>query len=179
METTPAGDGYRLLPCGQGATQAGDAGPASGTRRRRQGRHRPSDEGHRHLGAGCRLRQTAGAGGRGRKRPGAGLFTPVLLKGLRGGAVIIDRDGYINMEELTSYARREVPRFSQQRCSTSSSRYSNSAGTISPSAGRGTMKIIAAILEPAVITKILADLGLPTRAPPRAPARSFNLFEMA
>ncbi len=43
----------------------------------------------------------------------------------------------------------------------------------------GTMKIIAAILEPAVITKILAHLGLPTRAPPRAPARSFNLFEMA
>ena len=43
----------------------------------------------------------------------------------------------------------------------------------------GTMKIIAAILEPAVITKILAHLGLPTRAPPRAPARSFNRFEMA
>ncbi len=43
----------------------------------------------------------------------------------------------------------------------------------------GTMKIIAAILEPAVITKILAHLGLPTRAPPRAPARSFNLYETA
>ncbi len=42
----------------------------------------------------------------------------------------------------------------------------------------GTMKIIAAILEPAVITKILDHLGLPTRAPPRAPARPFNLFEM-
>ena len=43
----------------------------------------------------------------------------------------------------------------------------------------GTMKIIAAILEPAVITKILAHLGLPTRAPPRAPTRSFNLYETA
>ena len=43
----------------------------------------------------------------------------------------------------------------------------------------GTMKIIAAILEPAVITQILAHLGLPTRAPPRTPARPFNLFEMA
>ncbi len=43
----------------------------------------------------------------------------------------------------------------------------------------GNMKIIAAILEPAVITKILAHLGLHTRAPPRAPARSFNLFETA
>ena len=41
------------------------------------------------------------------------------------------------------------------------------------------MKIVAAILESEVITKILAHLGLPTRAPPRAPARSFNLFEMA
>ena len=43
----------------------------------------------------------------------------------------------------------------------------------------GTMKIIAAIEEPAVITKILAHLGLPTRAPPRAPARSFNLYDTA
>ena len=43
----------------------------------------------------------------------------------------------------------------------------------------GTMKIIAAIEEPAVITKILAHLGLPTRAPPRAPVRSFNFFDTA
>jgi hypothetical protein len=43
----------------------------------------------------------------------------------------------------------------------------------------GTMKIIAAIEEPAVIAKILAHLGLPTRAPPRAPARSFNFFDTA
>ena len=40
----------------------------------------------------------------------------------------------------------------------------------------GTLKIIAAIEEPSVITKILAHLGLPTRAPPRSPARSFDLF---
>ena len=43
----------------------------------------------------------------------------------------------------------------------------------------GTLKIIAAIVDPSVIAKILAHLGLPTRAPPRAPARSFDLFEMA
>ncbi len=43
----------------------------------------------------------------------------------------------------------------------------------------GTLKIIAAIEEPTVIAKILAHLGLPTRAPPRAPARSFVFFEMA
>ena len=43
----------------------------------------------------------------------------------------------------------------------------------------GTMKIIAAIEDPSVIAKILAHLGLPTRAPPRAPARSFAFFEMA
>ncbi len=43
----------------------------------------------------------------------------------------------------------------------------------------GTLKIIAAILDPSVIAKILAHLGLPTRAPPRAPARSFDLFETA
>ena len=42
----------------------------------------------------------------------------------------------------------------------------------------GTMKIIAAIEDPTVIAKILAHLGLPTRAPPRSPARSFDLFEM-
>ncbi len=43
----------------------------------------------------------------------------------------------------------------------------------------GTLKIIAAIEEPAVIAKILAHLGLPTRAPPRSPAQSFDLFETA
>jgi hypothetical protein len=32
----------------------------------------------------------------------------------------------------------------------------------------GTLKIIAAIEDPAVITKILTHLGLPIRAPPRA-----------
>jgi hypothetical protein len=31
----------------------------------------------------------------------------------------------------------------------------------------GNLKIIAAIEEPAVIAKMLAPLGLPTRAPPR------------
>ena len=41
------------------------------------------------------------------------------------------------------------------------------------------LKIIAAIEEPGVIAKILAHLGLPTRAPPRAPARSFDLLETA
>ena len=45
--------------------------------------------------------------------------------------------------------------------------------------GGGTMKIIAAIEDPAVIAKILAHLGLPTRAPPRAPARAFAFFETA
>ena len=43
----------------------------------------------------------------------------------------------------------------------------------------GTMKIIAAIEQPAVITKILDHLGLPTSAPPRAPTRAFDFFETA
>ena len=43
----------------------------------------------------------------------------------------------------------------------------------------GKLKIIAAIEEPRVIAKILAHLGLPTRAPPRSPARSFDLLETA
>ncbi len=43
----------------------------------------------------------------------------------------------------------------------------------------GTLKIIAVIEGPAVIAKLLAHLGLPTRAPPRSPARSFELIEMA
>ncbi len=43
----------------------------------------------------------------------------------------------------------------------------------------GKLKIIAAIEEPGVIARILAHLGLPTRAPPRAPARSFDLLETA
>ncbi len=43
----------------------------------------------------------------------------------------------------------------------------------------GTLKIIAAIEVPAVIARILAHLGLPTRAPPRASARSFDLLKTA
>jgi len=43
----------------------------------------------------------------------------------------------------------------------------------------GTLKIIAAIENPAVIARILAHLGLPNRAPPRAPPRSLDLFETA
>ncbi|MDP1786318.1 MAG: transposase [Nitrosomonas sp.] len=41
----------------------------------------------------------------------------------------------------------------------------------------GALKIIAAILERAAITKILDHLGLPARAPPRAPAQIFDPFE--
>lgn len=40
-------------------------------------------------------------------------------------------------------------------------------------------RIIAAIEEPAVIVKILTYLGLPARAPPRAPARPLGLFQAA
>lgn len=43
----------------------------------------------------------------------------------------------------------------------------------------GELKIIAAIQELRVTAKILDHLGLPTRAPPRSPAQSFDLFEMA
>jgi len=39
----------------------------------------------------------------------------------------------------------------------------------------GTLKIIAAIEDPPVIVKILSQFGLPTRAPPRAPAQRFDL----
>src|SRR6202008_884401 len=41
----------------------------------------------------------------------------------------------------------------------------------------GALKIIAAIEDPPVIVKILSHLGLPTRAPPRAPAQRFDLFQ--
>jgi Putative transposase len=43
----------------------------------------------------------------------------------------------------------------------------------------GSLKIIAAIEAPPVIVRILAHLGLPTRAPPRAPARRVGLFQAA
>jgi ribosomal protein S27E len=49
----------------------------------------------------------------------------------------------------------------------------------------GSLKIIAAIEDPPVIVRILAHLGLPTRAPPRSPARqlewlaSGHLFQAA
>jgi hypothetical protein len=43
----------------------------------------------------------------------------------------------------------------------------------------GTLKIIAAIVGPTVIAKILTSLGLSARAPPRSPAQSFHLFQMA
>jgi hypothetical protein len=41
----------------------------------------------------------------------------------------------------------------------------------------GDLKIIAAIEDPPVIDKILSHLGLPTRAPPRSPARRVDLFQ--
>ena len=43
----------------------------------------------------------------------------------------------------------------------------------------GEFRIIAAIEEPAVIARILTHLGLPARAPPRAPARRPELFQAA
>jgi hypothetical protein len=43
----------------------------------------------------------------------------------------------------------------------------------------GKLKIIAAIEEPALIVRILSHLGLPSRAPPRAPARRVGLFQAA
>jgi hypothetical protein len=43
----------------------------------------------------------------------------------------------------------------------------------------GPLKIIAAIEHPSVIAKILTHLGLPARAPPRSPARSFDRLQMA
>ena len=43
----------------------------------------------------------------------------------------------------------------------------------------GDFKIIAAIVEPAVIVRILTHLGLPARAPPRSSARPLALFQAA
>jgi len=50
--------------------------------------------------------------------------------------------------------------------------------TTCPQCG-GTLTILAAIEAPAVIIKILSHLGLPTRAPPRAPARIDEFFQTA
>ena len=43
----------------------------------------------------------------------------------------------------------------------------------------GTLTILAAILDPTAIAKILTHLSLPIRAPPRAPARHFALLQTA
>jgi hypothetical protein len=43
----------------------------------------------------------------------------------------------------------------------------------------GKLKIIAAIEDPVVIVRILTHPGLPTRAPPRSPARSAPLVHAA
>lgn len=43
----------------------------------------------------------------------------------------------------------------------------------------GPLSMIAAIVDPPVISKILAHLGLPQRAPPRTPAKAFPLFHTA
>ncbi len=43
----------------------------------------------------------------------------------------------------------------------------------------GPLTLIAAIEDPTVIVKILAHLGLPTRAPFRSPAWPFGLFQTA
>ena len=50
--------------------------------------------------------------------------------------------------------------------------------TTCPQCG-GTLTILAAIEAPAVIIKILSHLGLPTRAPPWAPARIDEFFQTA
>jgi len=42
----------------------------------------------------------------------------------------------------------------------------------------GALKIIAAIEDlPVIVMKILSHLGLPTRGPPRTPARRVDLFQ--
>jgi hypothetical protein len=41
------------------------------------------------------------------------------------------------------------------------------------------LTIIAAIVDPTVIAKILKHLGLSARAPPRAPAQRFDRFPIA
>jgi len=41
----------------------------------------------------------------------------------------------------------------------------------------GQLKIIAAVEDPAIIVKILKHLGLPTRAPPRKPARYRSIYD--
>ncbi|MGQ0591860.1 MAG: hypothetical protein ACT4QB_04210 [Gammaproteobacteria bacterium] len=43
----------------------------------------------------------------------------------------------------------------------------------------GPLTIIAAIVDPTVIAKILTHLGLSARAPPRSPARPFDRSQMA
>ncbi len=43
----------------------------------------------------------------------------------------------------------------------------------------GPLTFIAAIEDPAVIVKILAHLGVPTRAPPRSPVRIDECFQTA
>lgn len=43
----------------------------------------------------------------------------------------------------------------------------------------GKLKIIAAIEEPAVIERILTNLGLSAQPPPRTPARRVDLFQAA
>ena len=50
--------------------------------------------------------------------------------------------------------------------------------TTCPQCG-GPLTILASIEEPAVIAKILTHLGLPSRAPPRAPARLDEFFQTA
>ena len=43
----------------------------------------------------------------------------------------------------------------------------------------GALKIIAAIEDAPVIERILANLGLPTRAPPRSPTHRVDFFQAA
>lgn len=43
----------------------------------------------------------------------------------------------------------------------------------------GRLKIIATIVDPPAIAKILTHLNLPARAPPRSPARRGDLFQAA
>ncbi len=43
----------------------------------------------------------------------------------------------------------------------------------------GPVRLIATIADPAVMAKILAHLGLPTKAPPRSPAQAYPFVQTA
>lgn len=108
-----------------------------------------------------------------RRRPEETTLYQVVQEHLESFLVQVEAETGANLPE---FIKDEFDAFIQRAKSCCSSRaidmdYCSNCGA--------RLQIIAAIVDPAVITKILTHLHLPARAPPRSPARPVDVFQAA